>query len=121
MPLSRRSFLNLSVGAATVAASSPSLSWASRTPISLSDYRALDALALAEGIRRKDFSATEVLETAIARAEAINPAINAIVEPLYDYALNQIKQGLPEGPFAGVPFLLKDLGLMLEGTTTTEG
>ena len=121
MPLSRRSFLNLSVGAATMAASSSSLSWASRTPVSLSDYRALDALALAEGIRRKDFSATEVLETAIARAEAINPAINAIVEPLYDYALNQIKQGLTEGPFAGVPFLLKDLGLMLEGTKTTEG
>ncbi len=121
MPLSRRSFLNLSIAAAGMAASSSSLSWASRTPISLSDYRALDALALAEGIKRKDFSATEVLETAIARAEAVNPTINAIVEPLYDYARSQIMQGLPDGPFAGVPFLLKDLGLMLEGTKTTEG
>ena len=121
MPLSRRSFLNLSVAAASIAATSSSLTWASRTPISLDDYRALDALALADGIKRKDFTAMEVLETAIARAEALNPTINAIVEPLYDYARKQIQQGLPKGPFAGVPFLLKDLGLMLEGTKTTEG
>ncbi|MAL95533.1 MAG: amidase [Haliea sp.] len=89
--------------------------------LSFEDYRRLDGLALATHVRRGDFTALEVLETAIARAEAVNPKINCLVEKLYDRARASVRAGLPEGPFTGVPFLLKDLGMMLEGTVTTEG
>ena len=75
----------------------------------LKDYANYDALGLAQLIKNKDISATELLETAIVQAEQENPAINAIITKLYDFAHQQIKQGLPEGPFSGVPFLLKDL------------
>lgn len=61
------------------------------------------------------------MPAAIARAETINPTINCIVENLYDQARTDVSQGLPEGPFSGVPFLLKDLGMALKGTVTTNG
>ena len=61
------------------------------------------------------------LENAIARTEALNPELNAVVLTHYDEARAQIKAGLPEGPFAGVPFLLKNLGFELKGTATTHG
>ena len=121
MPLNRRSFLGASIAAAGLAQTPISLALSGSSALKFDDYRKLDALALAQGIRQGEFTAAEVLETAIVAAQRINPTINAIVEPLYDYARNQLEQGLPQGPFAGVPFLLKDLGLMLEGTHTTEG
>ena len=79
------------------------------------DYANYDALGLAQLIKNKDVSASELLDTAIAQAEQENPAINAIITKLYDYGHQQIKQGLPEGAFSGVPFLLKDLLGSLEG------
>ena len=75
----------------------------------LKDYRNYDAIGLAQLIKNKDLSPTELLQTAIAHAEQENPSINAIITKLYDYGQQQIDQGLPEGPFSGVPFLLKDL------------
>ncbi len=87
----------------------------------LKDYANYDALGLAQLIKNKDISATELLETAIVQAEQENPAINAIITKLYDFAHQQIKQGLPEGPFSGVPFLLKDLLSSLEGTPLSNG
>ena len=62
----------------------------------------------------------ELLDEAIARTAKVDPQINAVVVKHYDYAERQIERGLPEGPFTGVPFLLKDLDL-LEGTRTTSG
>lgn len=85
------------------------------------DYRSNDALSLAALVKNKDVSAEELLEMAIRRTEEINPKINCVVEKLYDSAMANIKKGLPEGPFKGVPLLLKDLGLALEGTITTNG
>ena len=61
-----------------------------------------------------------MLDEAIARTAKVDPQINAVVVKHYDYAQRQIDQGLPDGPFTGVPFLLKDLEL-LEGTRTTFG
>src|SRR6202035_2368262 len=61
-----------------------------------------------------------LLDEAVARTVKVDPHINAVVVKHYDYAERQIEKGLPEGPFAGVPFLLKDLEL-LEGTRTTSG
>ncbi len=85
------------------------------------DYRQYDALGLAELVRTGAASANELLDIAIARAEAVNPKINAIVTPLYDYARAQIKAGLPDGPFTGVPFLLKDLLCAVAGTPLSNG
>lgn len=79
-----------------------------------------DAVALAELVRKKEVTATELLDEAIARTAKVDPEINAVVVKHYDYAEQQIANGLPDGPFAGVPFLLKDLD-PLEGTRTTSG
>jgi amidase len=87
----------------------------------LKDYANYDALGLAQLVKNKEVSATELLDTAIAQAEQENPAINAIITKLYDFGHQQIKQGLPEGPFTGVPFLLKDLLASLEGTPLSNG
>jgi amidase len=84
------------------------------------DYLHYDGLGLAELIRKGEVQAHEVLHAAIARAEALNPELNAIVTPLYDYAEEQVRR-VPSGPFAGVPFLLKDAHHALEGTPMSNG
>src|SRR6202043_3526391 len=84
------------------------------------EYGSYDAVGLADLVRKKQVSATELLDEAIARTARVDPQINAVVVKHYDYAQRQIERGLPDGPFTGVPFLLKDLEL-LEGTRTTSG
>jgi Asp-tRNA(Asn)/Glu-tRNA(Gln) amidotransferase A subunit family amidase len=85
------------------------------------DYERYDALGLADLVRRNVVSPAELLEAAIARVEARNPAVNAVVMRLYDYGRKAIADGLPDGPFRGVPFLLKDLGGWLAGVKVTRG
>jgi len=84
------------------------------------EYDSYDGVGLADLVRRKEISPSELLTEAIARTEKIDPKINAVVVKHFDYAERQIAAGLPDGPFTGVPFLLKDLDL-LEGTRTTFG
>lgn len=84
------------------------------------EYADFDAVGLAELVRKKEVSAGELLAEAIARTAKVDPKINAVVVRHDDYAKGQIEKGLPQGPFTGVPFLLKDLDL-LEGTRTTFG
>ena len=84
------------------------------------EYGNYDAVGLAELVRRKQVTPNELLDEAIARTAKIDPEINAVVVRHYDFAQRQIDKGLPDGPFTGVPFLLKDLDL-LEGTRTTFG
>src|ERR1700693_4054848 len=84
------------------------------------EYGSLDAVGLADLVRKKEVSTKELLDEAIARTAKVDPQINAGVVKHYDYAERQIETGLPEGPFTGVPFLLKDLDL-LQGTRTTFG
>ena len=85
------------------------------------DYRKHDAIALAGLIAKREVSAKEVLETAIARAEQVNPAINAIVHKQYEQARKAVAAGLPEGPLKGVPYLIKDLGFFETGEPATFG
>src|SRR3954453_21207865 len=85
------------------------------------EYRRLDATALAGLIAKGEVSAKEVLETAIARAEQVNPAINAIVHKQYEQARRAVAAGLPEGPLKGVPYLIKDLGFFETGEPATFG
>ncbi len=84
------------------------------------DYGSYDGVGLADLVRKREVSAKELLDEAIARTAKIDPEINAVVVKHYDYAERQIESGLPDGPFTGVPFLLKDLDL-LQGTRTTFG
>jgi amidase len=81
----------------------------------------LDATAQADLIRRGEFSAAESVDWAIERIERLNPTLNAVVTPLYDRARRQVRDQPPSGPFAGVPYLLKDLIVEIEGTRFTEG
>lgn len=68
-----------------------------------------DALALAALIRRGEVTPLEILDATVARIEARNPAVNAVVHRCYDEARAELAGGVPQGPFAGLPFLLKDL------------
>src|SRR5262244_4035857 len=83
------------------------------------EYERYDALGLAELVRRRQVSPGELLDAAIARVEARNPAINAVTMPLYDYGRAAIAAGLPDGPFTGVPFLMKDLTASIAGVRMT--
>jgi amidase len=82
------------------------------------EYGKYDAVGLASLVRKGEVSAQELLDEAVARTEKLNPQINAVVVKHYDYARAQIEKGLPDGPFRGVPFLLKDL-VLLAGTAAT--
>lgn len=83
------------------------------------EYARLDALAQAELVARGEVSAAELLEAAIERAGTVDPGLNAVTHRFDDLAREAIRQGLPDGPLKGVPFLLKDLHLLMEGTPTT--
>jgi amidase len=80
-----------------------------------------DGLELAARIRRGELSAADALEAALARCDAVNPQINAVIADLRDRACAQAAQPLAGGVFAGVPFLLKDLGMDLAGVPTSQG
>lgn len=85
------------------------------------DYRDHDMLGLADMVRKKQVSPSELLEEAITRAEATDPSYNFMAQKLYDYGRKRIADGLPDGPFTGVPWLLKDLHMHLEGTRFGQG
>lgn len=85
------------------------------------EYRQYDALGLANLVKTKQVTANELLNTAIARAEAVNPKINAIISPLYDYGQQACKHLDLSGDFAGVPFLLKDLLCAMQGVPMSSG
>ena len=79
-------------------------------------YCECDGLGLAELVRRKQASPTELLDWAITNAAAINPKLNCLAHAHYDEARAQIAAGLSPGAFHGVPFIVKDLGIELAGT-----
>lgn len=85
------------------------------------EYRKYDAVALSELIRKKEVKPSELLEIAIKRTEEVNPKINAVVTPCYDFANEQLKSINGNSVFAGVPFLMKDLGPELKGVRHTSG
>src|SRR5437879_9092216 len=85
-------------------------------------YYKKDGLALGELVRQGEVTALEVLETAIARAEAVNPKLNAVVYRGYEQARAAAKSFNPDGqPFAGVPLLLKDITGFCAGMPTRAG
>jgi Asp-tRNA(Asn)/Glu-tRNA(Gln) amidotransferase A subunit family amidase len=88
--------------------------------LSFEDYVAADAIAWAERVRKGEVSQLELIEAAIARAEAVNPQINAIAAPVFERARDAAKAGLT-GPLAGVPWAMKDMYQTVEGVPLTNG
>ena len=87
----------------------------------LGDTAFLDATAQAELVRKKEVKAIELVEAAIERIEQLNPTLNSVVTPMYEQAREAAMGKLPEGPFAGVPYLLKDLLAFYAGVRMTFG
>ena len=81
----------------------------------------LDATAQAELVRSKEVTPSELVDEAIARIEKLNPQLHAVIHELFERARGEASGQLPDGPFRGVPFLLKDLGAELAGTPFNEG
>jgi amidase len=87
----------------------------------MTDTTWLDATAQADLVRRGEVSATELAEAAIARIEAVNPRLDAVIRTRFDDARHEAAGDLPDGPFRGVPILFKDLGCTVAGELAAFG
>ncbi len=87
----------------------------------MTDMTWLDATGQADLVRRGEVSPAELVEAAIARIEAVNPLLDAVIRTSFDRAREQAAGDLPDGPFRGVPILLKDLGCLVTGEPTAFG
>ena len=85
------------------------------------EYDRYDGLGLAELVKRRDVSPRELVTTAIERIATLNPKLNAVIHTLYDDALAAADAPLGDGPFAGVPFLIKDLLSWYSGAPIRSG
>ena len=85
------------------------------------DIAFLDATAQAELVRKGEISAQELVAAAIERIDHLNPQLNAIITPLYDQAIATANKIDPDAPFAGVPFVLKDLVSECSGSPRSDG
>lgn len=81
----------------------------------MTDLAFLDATAQAELVRRGDASPLELVDAAIERIEKLDPELNAVIHPLFEQARTAARGVLPDGPFRGVPAVVKDLDGMLAG------
>ena len=85
------------------------------------DLDQFDAVGLAGAIRAGQLGGLEVLEAAVGRIEERNPVLNAVVATRLDAAFEEVRRGVPDGPLAGVPFLVKDLNCDVAGLPATRG
>lgn len=115
--LNRRTFLGTAAASAIVAGAAslrPPFAYAKE------NFGKLDAMAQAELMRKKEVTALELVDAAIARIEAVNPKVNAVVTEFFDKARAAAKGKLPDSPLSGVPYLIKDLD-DVKGTRHTSG
>lgn len=89
--------------------------------LSLAEYADHDGLALGQLVRSSAVSAAELMEAALAAVDQLNPQLNAVVRGMRPEAEAAISAGLPDGPYRGVPFLLKDLAPTYAGVPTDGG
>lgn len=87
----------------------------------LTDYVRYDALGLAELVRRGDVTPGELVAAAQAAVAQVDPGVNAVVLDMADEAARCLAQGLPSGPFTGVPLMLKDFVCNYAGVPTRFG
>ncbi|MBN1092043.1 amidase [Blastococcus sp. TML/M2B] len=81
----------------------------------------MDATAQAELVRSGEASPAELVDAAIERIERVNPQLDAVIRDRFDDARKEAGGELPDGPFRGVPMLLKDLGCHVAGEATNYG
>lgn len=115
--LSRRAFLK-STAATALAAGAYGAGL--RPALAAPDLAKLDALAQAELVKKGEITALDLVNAGIDRIEQVNPRVNAMVTRFYERAREEAKGALPQGPFTGVPNLVKDLD-NLKGTRATSG
>ncbi len=89
--------------------------------VAFKEYGEHDALGLAALVRAGAVSPVELLDAALACTAALNPQINAVIHLMEAPARAAIAAGLPDGPFRGVPFLLKDLIMAYGGEPMRAG
>src|ERR1700742_3507472 len=89
--------------------------------MAFAEYDQYDATGLAHLVRRKEVSPLELVDAAIERIERNNPKVNAVVYKAYDEARAVAQGPLPDGPFKGVPFLIKDINLPVKNWPMTNG
>ncbi|MGL6071038.1 amidase [Craterilacuibacter sp.] len=118
--LSRRNLLRQSLALGAASLLPPAYVHAGGRGLSSTDYQALDATAMAAGVRQRQFSASELLEAALKACEHSNPALNAVVLR-HDDRARKLAATQRKGALAGVPLLVKDLNAYLDGTITTHG
>ncbi len=87
----------------------------------MTDIDRTDAVGLAALVRRREVSSLELVDRAISRIERANPALNAVVTPMFEEARRAARQPMDDGPFAGVPYLLKDGLAACAGVRMTNG
>lgn len=120
--ITRRSFVGgMAAGMAGVAGLAGPASAADAVGAQWDALDELDASGLAELVQRGEVSPAELLERAIGRIERLNPVINAVTLKHYDLARASLGGLDRNAPFAGVPFLLKDLWVAMQDTEVTNG
>ncbi|MEM7468321.1 MAG: amidase family protein, partial [Pseudomonadota bacterium] len=85
------------------------------------EYSNYDGLGLADLVKRGEVSPEDLVESAVSAIERLNPDVNSVPQVLHDEAKASIKNGVPKGPFSGVPFLVKEFGMHFKGMKTTAG
>jgi Asp-tRNA(Asn)/Glu-tRNA(Gln) amidotransferase A subunit family amidase len=119
--ITRREMLRLSGTATAGVAASLMAASASHLSGLAAEYDRYDALGLAELVARGEVTPLELLHAVRLRAESLQPRLNCFSALFFEKAEAHIEAGLPEGPFRGVPFALKDISHQLSGTATTNG
>lgn len=89
--------------------------------MTLDEYRRYDALGLAELVKKGEISPEALIDTAIKQIETANPALNAVIHRRFDEARADAKKVNRSAPFAGVPMLVKDLGMEVSGLPMNTG
>lgn len=87
----------------------------------MNDFSDFDATSLAELVRARRVSPRELVSASIERIESLNPKLNAVVHTMFERALREADEPVGNGPFAGVPFMLKDLLSWYAGEPITSG
>jgi amidase len=85
------------------------------------EYDKYDAIGLADLVRKRQVQPSELVDEAITRIEKMNPTVNAIITPMFDEARTAAKGVVTEGPFKGVPFLMKDALALYKGVRMASG
>lgn len=85
------------------------------------EYKQYDALGLAELVKQKEVQPKELVENAIEQIDRLNPKLNAVINRMFEQARQSAETATGDGPFTGVPMLLKDITQEVKGEPITSG